>query len=393
MPSRRQHPKSRHGCVQCKLRKVKCGAQIPICSNCQRRGERCSFLSTFQPLKVSNTASHLSNPALTSLPITGGTLHGIPNASGLDLQTLELMHHYSTVVCFTLSKNSQVQQLWQNQVPKDALIHPFLMHCVMAASALHLADTVPTRRNAYSTLAIRHHGIALSAYKTMLHHITKANCGPLCTGAKLLTVFVAAYSLLPGAVGVSISVRGLLGVAELVKGGRIILETIDAWAGEGDQFRQVLKSVLKDWDHDLALPQGLNEAIETIKTIVMTQIETVDIKSVYFSTLDILVQTFQACHLNPDHPELVLMFLVQVDRKFMDLVRSTEQLALIILAYYGIVLNLVKENWWAKNWGSRVVKEIYDSLDAPSRSLIQIPMEQVGLTQLIVDNGHERAGS
>jgi hypothetical protein len=49
----------------------------------------------------------------------------------------------------------------------------------------------------------------------------------------------------------------------------------------------------------------------------------------------------------------------------------------------------VKENWWAKNWGSRVVKEIYDSLDASSRSLIQIPMEQVGLTQFIVDGGHE----
>jgi hypothetical protein len=389
MPSRRHHSKSRHGCVQCKLRKVKCGAQTPICSNCQRREESCSFLSTFQPLKASNTASYLSSHALTSVPITGGTLNGVPNTLGVDLQTLELMHHYSTVVCFTLSKNSQVQQLWQNQVPKDALIHPFLMHCVMAASALHLADTVPTRRNAYSTIAIRHHGIALSAYKSMLHDITKANCGPLYTAAKLLTVFVAAYSVLPGAVGVSISIRGLLGVAELVKGGRIILETINAWAGEGDQFRQVIKSVLKDWDHDPALPQGLSEAIETIKTIVVTQIEAADVKSVYFSTLDILVKTFQACYLNPDHPELVLIFLAQVDRKFMDLLRSTEQLALIILAYYGIVLNLVKENWWAKNWGWRVVKEIYDSLDAPSRSLIQIPMEQVGLTQLIVDGGHE----
>jgi hypothetical protein len=389
MPSRRLHSKSRHGCVQCKLRKVKCDIQTPICSNCQRREESCSLLSTFQPLKASNTASYLSSPALTSVPVTGGTLNGVPNALGLDLQTLELMHHYSTVVCFTLSKNSQVQQLWQNQVPKDALIHPFLMHCVMAASALHLANAVPTRRNAYSTIAIRHHGIALSAYKSTLHDITKANCGPLYTSAKLLTVFVAAYSLLPGAVGVSISIRGLLGVAELVKGGRIILKMIEAWAREGDQFRQVTKSVFKDWDHDPALPQGLSEAIETIKTIVVTQVETADVKSVYISTLDILVKTFQACYLNLDHPELVLLFLVQVDRKFMDLLRSTEQLALIILAYYGIVLNLVKENWWAKNWGSRVVKEIYDSLDAPSRSLIQFPMEQVGLTQLIMDGGHE----
>jgi hypothetical protein len=387
MPSRRPHPKSRHGCVQCKLRKVKCGAQTPICSNCQRRGESCSFLSTFQPLKASDTASRLPNPALTPVPITGGTLNGVPDTLRLDLQTLELMHHYSTVVCFTLSKDSQVQQLWQNQVPKDALIHPFLMHCVMAASALHLADTVPTRRNAYSILAMRHHGIALSTYKSMLHDITKANCGPLSTGAKLLIVFIAAYSVLPGAVGVSVSIKGLMGVAELVRGSRIILETIDARAVEEDQFRQV--TVLKDWDHDPALPQGLSEAIETIKTIVVTQIETADVKSVYLSTLDIFVKTFQACYLNPDHPELVLMFLSQVDQKFIDLSRSTEQLALIILAYYGIVLNLVKENWWAKNWGSRVVKEIYDSLDASSRSLIQIPMEQVGLTQFIVDGGHE----
>ena len=389
MPSRRPHRKSRHGCVQCKLRKVKCGDQTPICSNCQRREERCSFLSIIQPLKASDTASHFSRLAFTPVAITGGTLHGVPDTLGLDLQTLELMHHYSTVVCFTLSKNWQVQQIWQNQVPKDALIYPFLMHCVIAASALHLADAVPTRRDTYSTIAIRHHGIALSAYKPMLHNITTANCGPLCTAAKLLTVFVAAYSLLPGAVGVSISIEGILGVAELVKGRRSILEAIDDWAGEGDRFRQVTRSVLKDWDHDPALPRELSEAIGTIKTIVMTQVEIVDVKSVYLSTLDVLVKTFQACYLNPDHPELVLMFLVEIDRKFLDLLRSKEQLAFIILAHYGIILHLVKENWWAKNWGSLVVKEIYDSLDAPSRSLVQIPIEQVGLTQLIVDGGHQ----
>ncbi|KAJ2906724.1 uncharacterized protein MKZ38_000460 [Zalerion maritima] len=43
--SRRPHTKSRNGCAQCKARRVRCNCVGPICSNCRRRKEQCSFLA------------------------------------------------------------------------------------------------------------------------------------------------------------------------------------------------------------------------------------------------------------------------------------------------------------------------------------------------------------
>ncbi|KAI1801327.1 hypothetical protein F4811DRAFT_464931 [Daldinia bambusicola] len=43
--SRQFHKKSRNSCLPCRRRRVKCNLQPPICSNCHRRKELCSYIS------------------------------------------------------------------------------------------------------------------------------------------------------------------------------------------------------------------------------------------------------------------------------------------------------------------------------------------------------------
>src|SRR6266511_1355051 len=99
MPSRRPHQKTRHGCIRCKQRKVKCDEERPICRNCSRIRADCSFVLDSFPLSpaysedVSSTGPRTPANDIVRPPII---------TPALQLSDLELMHHWSTVTCFTI---------------------------------------------------------------------------------------------------------------------------------------------------------------------------------------------------------------------------------------------------------------------------------------------------
>jgi hypothetical protein len=75
----------------------------------------------------------------------------------LPLLKLELIHHFGTTVYRTLSDESIVQEVWQREVPAEALRHTHLMHAILAISALHLWCVSEGTQSA----AIFHYGLAL----------------------------------------------------------------------------------------------------------------------------------------------------------------------------------------------------------------------------------------
>ncbi|PSN58789.1 hypothetical protein BS50DRAFT_509796 [Corynespora cassiicola Philippines] len=42
--TRRQHTKSRGGCVECKRRHTKCDERRPVCLQCDKRSLRCEYV-------------------------------------------------------------------------------------------------------------------------------------------------------------------------------------------------------------------------------------------------------------------------------------------------------------------------------------------------------------
>ncbi|KAI0113465.1 hypothetical protein F4814DRAFT_421864 [Daldinia grandis] len=62
--SRKFHRKSRNSCVPCRRRRVKCNLQPPICANCHRRNESCSYTSPnayeLAPIRLSKSQAKAS---------------------------------------------------------------------------------------------------------------------------------------------------------------------------------------------------------------------------------------------------------------------------------------------------------------------------------------------
>ncbi|OTB10807.1 hypothetical protein K445DRAFT_322700 [Daldinia sp. EC12] len=90
--SRQYHRKSRNGCVPCRRRRVKCNLQPPICANCFRRKELCSYSSQDARELSPLAAARLQGEISSGSSDVGSSSNGLENPrhmeSNMDLWVL-----------------------------------------------------------------------------------------------------------------------------------------------------------------------------------------------------------------------------------------------------------------------------------------------------------------
>ncbi|EED15690.1 conserved hypothetical protein [Talaromyces stipitatus ATCC 10500] len=354
MPSRRQHLKSRHGCLTCKSRKVK----RPVCSHCSRRKERCRYTEDAPNLSHNRLSHAYRRNAMYS---SEGHL---PAPLFTSLRNLEqiLLHHFSSSVSLTLSDRSDFQEVWSHHVPRDSYDYPHLMHSILAVSALHLSQTANPENLAdirfYAALATNHHVTALSLLTPHVTGVTINNFDAMYATAML--VFLYALMTLSDSSCLS---QHIVALSELAKG-------ILAVRREGEERCEIKKSyLLRDycaWDHPPPLPDGLHRTVRNIEHLVASLPETkekTENKTEYQQAIRILRCTLNAVNLNREHPAMVFMWLTLVNRRYIELVESKDTMALMILGHYGICMLQVKDKWWSAKCGAYLVSAVHRILD------------------------------
>ena len=80
----------------------------------------------------------------------------------LNMAHLELLHHFITVTAAEMTAgNNMGQEIWHMTIPKIALSHEWLMHGILAVSALHMAYFSPGQQSVYWKRAALHQDQAL----------------------------------------------------------------------------------------------------------------------------------------------------------------------------------------------------------------------------------------
>jgi hypothetical protein len=148
---RKAHKKSRLGCRNCKLRRVKCDESRPKCEKCTSFGVACNYDSNIPDLQLRTGAaaclgaldtSYLSISEMTcdmiNLSLNRGWVAAPENNEMFpfachDLERL-VRFQERTVLTVGTPRSAQV---YQNQVTKLACMHPYLMHLVRTITAIH----------------------------------------------------------------------------------------------------------------------------------------------------------------------------------------------------------------------------------------------------------------
>lgn len=73
----------------------------------------------------------------------------------------------------------------------------------------------------------------------------------------------------------------------------------------------------------------------------------------------------------------ILCFPKQDSGKFAQLIKRRVPQALIILAYYCVLLDILDTRWWVYGWSTRVLRDVLGSLDEQWRHWIEWPVQSV----------------
>ncbi|KAF7947365.1 uncharacterized protein EAE97_004614 [Botrytis byssoidea] len=143
----RPHKKSRSGCGNCKLRKVKCDEDRPKCKRCTEFNVLCNYdnqTSALQLLEKSFTFETLQHRLPYSLNQT------VPSFISSRLKTpgkidvydlsdqehLELLNKFQTRTVYSITTSRNLQ-IYQNEFIKLSCLHPYLMHALLTFTLMH----------------------------------------------------------------------------------------------------------------------------------------------------------------------------------------------------------------------------------------------------------------
>ncbi|KAK4864711.1 hypothetical protein LT330_001334 [Penicillium expansum] len=107
----------------------------------------------------------------------------------LSVEDMHLFDHYLNHTYKTILCGPNTESVFQIIVPQLAAKFPFLLHGMLACSALHLASSNPQNQRSYMLQAIRHQDQALPAFHLATMHVDSNNCQAILAYAFFLVVY------------------------------------------------------------------------------------------------------------------------------------------------------------------------------------------------------------
>ncbi|KAN0102615.1 hypothetical protein V8E51_010928 [Hyaloscypha variabilis] len=187
-PAKVGHKKSRTGCQQCRVRRVKCDEARPTCASCARhqapciydRGDATPTELTESPgtaMTGPSSASVLAPTSLsTSLPISD-----LPETRHRRLLELRLLHQWVTKTALSLSTDAALGK------PIIVFGNDSTLYMLYSVSALNLARYEPDNfelKEAYR----QYFDVGLRKHSVEVNDLSKANVDVICMTSSLIRV-------------------------------------------------------------------------------------------------------------------------------------------------------------------------------------------------------------
>jgi hypothetical protein len=294
------------------------------------------------------------------------------------MHSLELLHHYTSSTCFTFG-DERSMDVWQNDIPQMAVSRDFLMHGLLAISALHLSTLQPHRKLELMQRATISEHLGLPSFRDFVSRDDPQN---------IHAVFAFAGFVVPYVTTISGSLGTLTGR---------IPSLDDEYPHWFFAFRGLLQMVAKSWldlkkgpfnsllkQGDIAVDYGRNpddvhleKLHHMLKPGAQSVNEDPDALGVCRIALDELRRVF-ALPQSPARTRVMIALHVwpgTVPQRFTELMDERRSEALVILAHYCVLLKQVNSCWWLKGVGDRLLAAIDGELGLEWRPWIVWALE------------------
>lgn len=98
------------------------------------------------------------------------------------------MHHFTTYTWLTLAADDKTRQMWHVTVPQLAYQHGYLMHALLACTAVHMAYLYPTQHPKLTVKARTHQDHAIPLFRAAVSSVESETCDAVLIFARLVAI-------------------------------------------------------------------------------------------------------------------------------------------------------------------------------------------------------------
>ncbi|KAK4901600.1 hypothetical protein LTR27_001372 [Elasticomyces elasticus] len=301
---------------------------------------------------------------------------------------LQLMHHYLMHTMDILAERpdmtepnadlivAQILEIWQVEMPRVAFTADYCMHALLGFSALHKAHREPETASALRTSAVDHLDKALVAYREHGGPTTPENADAKFVFTWLVVLF--AYAVPP-------SVPPIDAITELfllVKGIDTILAESWFWVSQGP-FAPILTRGFQEAitlpPGGYTAPDGMDFGLNHLDYMLGVDAMLLDDRRVCSLILAELKQIYDSVLRQQGQTSVasILCFPKMDSAPFSQLIKRRVPQALVVLAYYCVLLDVLDSRWWIRGWSARVLRDIMGTLPEQWQSWIEWPVQSV----------------
>jgi hypothetical protein len=391
---------------------IQCDEKKPICSNCIDRALECTF-------SINNTSEFITTrlPETKSLfrPYTfsphsfkendekgassvGEEYQGVstnsvgvqcnfdvPSTRYISLDDLHLFHHFTISTYSTISDDAGSRELWQMHVPQWGINFPSIQHLILAISALHLFHEFPSRRDTYVRKADDHFTFGLQSVTAVLGYLNSQTCQQVYISTVLICFVYFGRGPRIGEYLV-FSDHGPSEWRVLMNGVKLIVESY-----RGEVFTGVLgprpRAAATCVDSSLQRDEMDNyvEHLQEVRVLIQQNLQESDV-AMYDSVIDDLLTVMAEVDQkrSVQWPPVGLMqiligWVYRLPDEFVNHLEQKEPMALVILAYWAMLLKYMQSVWLMKGWDVHVMGGIRACLQDQFHGWIEWPVQQVDM--------------
>lgn len=310
------------------------------------------------------------------------------NSGTLNITDLELLHAWENSTAPSLAKFVSsldgVVTLWQKTVPEIGFDYPFVLHACLAISATHLSRFKRGRADFYRSASERHWSQAFSAVTAQIPSASDASYHAFFTFSMLSCMYKLAKGPQPGdylAFGAHDSDGGESSEWHTYyKGFHSFLELgLDALrvGPLGQLFDITQRKTRRFW-----LPEAPPDAdaIADLRRLCGEVVQAARPEfGVYTTAIDNLARVFAVVYAEQREGEYgIFVWILNIKEELIVCIQQREPMALVIFAYFVVLLEELSGWWILEGWVHHVLGGIYDALPVGARAWISWPMAQTG---------------
>lgn len=349
----------------------KCDEQKPNCQKCITHDAECIYAPrpslkwvlgdkdtpNLSDGKASHHGSDLSPPSYLSNLQTPSI--STTNNPSLNLENIDLIINWFTSTVYTVNSPSNLAAIktCQTLILQQAMEHHFLLHGLLALSALHLANTRPDHKK-YTQIATAHHTQGLMLFHSILSEMKDSNYSACIAFSSITAIFAFGSSRPIDGINVGMEIIDDLAQIFLLSKGWTkvvsVANTLDCRAGS---------SIKAPPTSQASVLCGESEAL--FKQLVLSnKHQSHDAAEIYSQAISSLEAVFAKVEHGPtDDPHLALEWMESLPDGFVGLMRERQEIALVLLGIYCGVLGRVPQVWWLRGWCSGLFGVVWRGLE------------------------------